>query len=123
MAVFYSKVNGGPYIKERKKIFARHFPTVAAFLDLLKGKNFLGEDSHTLPVVLLQRLESHLMLDRIGKRIAAWNPNCPMFFIHDNLVVLEGYEAFAETIIKEEMKKCIGIAPVVAVEPWTSKAA
>ncbi|RNI23563.1 hypothetical protein EFB08_18710 [Rufibacter latericius] len=123
LAVFYSKINGGAYINERKKVFAKYYPTVVAFLDLLKGKNFLGEKSYTLPVILLQRLEAHMMLDRIGKRIASLNANCPMFFIHDNLVVLEGYEAFAEAIIKEEMERCIGIAPLVAVEPWASKAA
>ncbi|ALI99157.1 hypothetical protein [Rufibacter tibetensis] len=123
LAVFYSKINGGAYIKERKKLFAKHYPTIIGFLDLLKGKNFLGKESYTLPVILLQRLEAHMMLDRIGKRIAFWNPNCPMFFIHDNLVVLEGYEAEAERIIKEEMERCIGIAPMVTVEPWTGKPA
>ncbi|MFC6996388.1 hypothetical protein [Rufibacter roseus] len=123
LAVFYSKVNGGPYLNARKKVFAKYFPTVVAFLDLLKGKNFLGDKSYTLPVTLLQRLESHLMLDRIAKRIASRNPNLPLFTIHDNLVTLEGYEDFVEGIIKEEMEKCIGVAPMVAVEPWVEKTA
>ncbi|MFC6999896.1 hypothetical protein [Rufibacter roseus] len=121
LAVLYSKVNAGAYLNERKRIFAKHYPTVIAFLDLLKGKNFLGEKSYTLPVTLLQRLESHMMLDRIGKRIVSEKCNCPMFFIHDNLVVLEEYEEFATRIIKEEMEKCIGIAPMVNVEPWAGK--
>jgi hypothetical protein len=55
MAVFYSKVNGGPYLKEGEKVCARHSPTIVAFPDLLPGKNFLGDKSYSLPVFITIR--------------------------------------------------------------------
>ena len=122
MAVFYSKLKCGTYIRDRKKVFAKYFPHVVGFLDLLKSKNFLEKESYKLPVILLQRLEAHLMLDRVGRRIASRNPNLPIFSIHDNWVTIEGYEDFVEKIMLEEITKCIGFAPKIQRDRWENKA-
>ena len=95
-----------------KRIFKNLFPTVYDLFSRIKKL-----DKTNLPR-LLQRLESHLMLLVISKRIAKERPTLPIFTIHDSIVTTEGNELYVQQIMKEELEKAIGFAPKFSIEEW-----
>ncbi len=98
---------------EPKRIFRAIFPEVYELFKLLKKT-----DSTLLPR-LLQTIESKMMLDVIAKRIAKEKPNMPLFTVHDSIVCPVGNENYCAKVIKEEMKKAIGIEPSLKFEYWS----
>jgi len=95
-----------------KKIFKRLFPEVYQVLSMIKRR-----DKKNLPI-LLQQIESHLVLKVITKRIAQERPAIPFFTIHDSIVTTEGNEDYVQRIILQEMEKAIGFGPRLKVERW-----
>jgi len=69
--------------------------------------------------ILLQQIESHLVLQVITKRIARERPTMPLFTIHDSIVTTEGNENYVQEIIIQEMKKAVGFGPGLRIERWT----
>jgi len=98
---------------EEKRMFKRLFPEVYQLLSLIKRK-----EKRNLPI-LLQRIESHLILRAITKRIARERPTLPLFTIHDSVATTAGNEDYIQTIITEEMTKAIGFGPRLRLEHWT----
>jgi hypothetical protein len=96
-----------------KRLFKNTFPTVYELFAYIKRK-----DKTVLPI-LLQRIESKLVLDRIAKRIAHERPELPIFTIHDSVITTVGNESYIERIMKEEMERTLGIIPSLATEYWT----
>ena len=95
-----------------KRIFKERFPDVYNLFALIKK-----QDKTNLPR-LLQRVESHLMLLVVSKRIARERPNLPIFTIHDSIVTTVGNEAYVQSVLKEELTKAIGWPPQVALDYW-----
>ncbi len=95
-----------------KKVFKTLFPTVYELFSLIKRS-----DKTNLPR-LLQRLESHLILLVITKRIARERPKLPIFTIHDSIVTTEGNEEYVKQVVEQEMRMAIGIAPKLSIEFW-----
>jgi len=95
-----------------KQLFKKHFPTVYELFSRIKRS-----DKTNLPR-LLQRLESHLMLLIVSKRIARERPGLPIFTIHDSIVTTEGDEEYVKAVLLEEMAKAIGFPPKLSVEVW-----
>jgi len=98
---------------EPKRIFKRLFPDVYKVMSMIKKKG-----KELLPI-LLQRIESHLVLEVITKRIARENPKMPLFTIHDSIVSNKGNEQIINAIMKEELERVIGFAPQLRVEHWS----
>lgn len=95
-----------------KKIFKERFPDVYALFAMIKR-----HDKTTLPR-LLQRIESHLMLLVVAKRIARERPQLPILTIHDSIITTVGNEEYVQTVLREEMMNAIGIAPKLSLEYW-----
>ena len=95
-----------------KKVFKTLFPTVYDLFAQIKKS-----DKTSLPR-LLQRLESHLMLLVITKRIAKEQPKLPIFTIHDSIITTVGNEGYVQKIVEEELKAAIGITPKLSIEFW-----
>ena len=68
--------------------------------------------------VLLQQIESYLVLKIICKRITNEKPRLPIFTIHDSVVTTAGHEEYVDAVIKEELEKAIGIPPAYKIEYW-----
>ena len=113
MLCLYSK-NGG-HSCGMKSAFKTHFPKLYTLICKLKN------EKHNTLALLLQRIESYLILDVICKRISDEKPNLPIFTIHDCIVTTVGNENYVSNIIKEEMEKVVGIAPMVSLEYWEPK--
>jgi hypothetical protein len=113
MLCFYSK-NGG-YSGGMKSAFKMQFPKIYNLICKLKDKK------HNTLALLLQRIESYLILDVICKRISIEKPDLPIFTIHDSIVTTVGNEEYVSRIVKEEMNNVVGIPPMVSIEYWTPK--
>jgi hypothetical protein len=99
-----------------KKIFKERFPDVYHLFAQIKK-----QDKTNLPR-LLQRIESHLMLLTIAKRIADERPELPILTIHDSIVTTVGNEQYVQSVLKEELAKAIGGPPQTSIEYWSPTA-
>ncbi len=95
-----------------KEMFSDLYPTV---YDVFKSIKRHGQANLA---ILLQRMESKLMLDYVAKRIGKECPGMPMFTIHDSIVCPFGEQGYVARVIQEEALKCIGSTPSVSVESW-----
>jgi hypothetical protein len=84
------------------KIFKYHFPLVYELFRLIKETQ-----SNYLPIIL-QRIESFLILDVICKKISALHPHIPLFTIHDSILTTQGNEAIVEDIMAREIQNWTG---------------
>lgn len=112
--VFFSK-NG--YFNQKgaelKRLFAELFPEIYGLIELIKSEN------HAAFAILLQSIESEIILHRCCKRI--WeegNGKIPIFTIHDSIVTTKENVEFVERIMQEELTQCIGIPPKFKREEW-----
>ncbi len=108
MRCFYSK-NGG-YSAGMKSIFKTKFPKIYALMCDLK------KEDHTMLAILLQRIESTIVLDKICGRISKENPNIPLLTIHDCILTTPDNVEYVAKIIEEECCNYIGIAPKLSFE-------
>lgn len=107
--------------KMKKKFETELFPEVANLLKLIKTKfpEDKQEKPHARLSVLLQSIESQIVLHRCCKRIfEEYNKQIPVFTIHDSIVTTVGNEKIVESILMEEFTKYIGIPPAVQKEYW-----
>lgn len=95
-----------------KRIFESIFPNVYRMLAFVKQY-----DKTILPL-LLQSIESKLILEKVAKRISKEKPMLPIFTIHDSITTTVGNEQYVKKVILEEISKMIGILPVVKEEYW-----
>lgn len=95
-----------------KRIFKDRFPDVYDLFATIKR-----HDKTNLPR-LLQRIESHLMLLLVAKRIAKEQPKLPILTIHDSIVTTVGNEEYVQSVLKEEMTKAMGFPPSLSLEYW-----
>jgi hypothetical protein len=99
---------------KHKRIFKDLFPDLYEIFSLIKKS-----DKANLPR-LLQRIESHLILNVITKRIARERKNLPIFTIHDSIVTTDEGDngAYIRKVMEEEFIKAIGFPPKFEVEHW-----
>jgi HNH endonuclease/NUMOD4 motif len=111
MRIFYSdpRKENIPFYEPCKK-FERHFPVTYQLFKAIKANDY------TLLPVLLQRIESFIVIDTICKQINKNHPEIPLFTIHDSIVTTEDNKDVAEAIMREELKAFVGHEPTLAVE-------
>jgi hypothetical protein len=95
-----------------KRVFKDHFPSVYEIFALIKKKD------KTLLPRLLQRIESHLILQVATKRIARERPRLPIFTIHDSIATTQGNENYVKRVLEEELFKATGYLPKLSTELW-----
>jgi hypothetical protein len=95
-----------------KRLFKKVFPSVSKVLEDYKyGDNrFLA--------ILLQQIESTLILKHIVPRIASERPDLPIFTIHDSVVTLVVEEGYVEQVMREEIMRLTGLTPKFGIERW-----
>ncbi|MBK7883021.1 MAG: hypothetical protein IPJ81_03810 [Chitinophagaceae bacterium] len=97
-----------------KTIFRKEFPLIYSII------TEINKDDHSTLALLLQRIESHIFLDRVCKRISIEKPNLPIYPIHDSIASIDSEEnlEYIKRIIKEECSSLIDVAPNLKVEYW-----
>lgn len=98
-----------------KRIFESIFPNVYRMFAFVKQY-----DKSILPL-LLQSIESKLILEKVARRISRENPLLPIFTIHDSITTTVGNEEYVKMIMLEEINKMIGVVPTVKEEYWSSE--
>lgn len=95
--------------------FKELFPTVYELFKLIQqsGKNYLP--------IILQRIESYLMLDVVCKSISKLHPEIPLFTIHDNIITTKGNEDIVEDILLKEIENWLGYKPSIGREDLSIK--
>lgn len=93
-------------------------------LKSVKGKYFKYKNGekvdmgHGRLAVLLQRIESNLILDEICKKIYRTDKNIPLITVHDSIATLSQYKDFVKKTIEEELTEVIGFPPRIKEENW-----
>ncbi len=90
--------------------FYKQFPLVYEMFKWIKEKDYTY-----LPLVL-QRIESYLIIDVICKKVGHLEPKIPLFTIHDSIVTTQGYEGFIEAVMIEELEKWVGYKPKLDIQ-------
>ncbi len=115
-AVFTILFTGNQFIGQEeakpKKLFRELFPTVYDLFAHIKSK-----DKKLLPLIL-QRIESYLVLEVICKRIAKEQPSIPLFTVHDSIATTVGNEKIVRDIMLEELTRYIGLEPSLKYDYW-----
>ncbi len=104
------------------KLFADWFPREAALLRYFKRlsrnqKQKTGTVNNFLPI-LLQRIESKMMLEVVCKEISEKYPAAPILPIHDCILTTPEYQDAVLSIIETTLNKIIGIMPGITVETY-----
>lgn len=92
--------------------FKKMFPEVYALFSMIKSKE------HNLLPLILQRIESFLVIDVGCKRLSKEYPDIPPFTIHDCILTTSGNEKIVDAILKEEIKNYIGHEPKTNIENY-----
>jgi hypothetical protein len=66
--------------------------------------------------MLLQKIESTVILDQVVPRIEREIPELPIWTIHDSIMTVRGQEENIARMIREEAERIIGVAPTVDFE-------
>lgn len=95
-----------------KELFIKFYPTVYKVMEVIKQK-----DKEAL-AILLQNIESYLIIDVCCKRISKEEPDCPIFTIHDSISTIPEYVDYVKSVILEEFEKFVGEQPSLKTEIW-----
>lgn len=96
------------------RIFSQIFPGVYGMINLIKR----GRGQHRAYSILLQRVESELILDKICAKINKAFPHIPIFTIHDSIVTTEEHVPVVQNFLKKIMRQNVGATPKLKVETW-----
>ncbi len=95
-----------------KRVFKELFPGIYEVLSEIK------KAKRNLVPILLQSLESHIVIEVITKRISKERPKLPIFTIHDSIATTAGNEDYVYQVMEEELEKFVGSKPSLRIEPW-----
>ena len=101
------------HYKKERDLFIYMFPSVQKVFDTLAGSDYKSLS------VLLQRIESYLILEIVCDSISKERPTLPIFTTHDNIATIKGNEDYVANVIKSVLKHYIGSEPSIRIEPWS----
>ncbi|WP_147204852.1 hypothetical protein [Segetibacter aerophilus] len=102
------------YQLDMSELFKKLSPKVYELFRLVKSVQ-----QNYLPIIL-QRVESFLVIDVICKRVAQEYPDIPFFTIHDSIITTKGNEALLESIMTQEIEAWTGYKPPLKCKEVTS---
>lgn len=94
------------------RFFKELFPDVFMMFEMFKLKD------HALLPIILQNIESEIVINRACKKIAVERPNLFIATIHDSIVTTVGNEQYVETVLRQELINAIGFEPILVAEYW-----
>jgi hypothetical protein len=68
--------------------------------------------------ILLQRLESRLILHQVTKVISKKLPSAPLFTVHDCVLTTNEYSEKVQSILEKELEAATGIKPGLTIEKY-----
>ena len=95
-------------------MFKECYPEVYEIIRIAKSK-----EKSTL-ALLLQTIESEVIIDRCCKRVSKEHPDRPIWTIHDSISTTKNHIDYIKQVMQEEFKAVIGIAPKLEITNWKS---
>ena len=95
-----------------KRMFQKLFPEVYHVFKMFKS----GDPANL--AVLLQRIETRLVLDNAAKKLAKQYPDLPILTVHDSIVVPPSHQQLCKDILSREAQRLLGIKIHLNDEPW-----
>lgn len=110
--------------RKARQIFKSRFPMVHKIFSKVRGHD-KGDrfSNYARFAILLQRIESHLILDVVLKRIHREMPGVVAITIHDSIMtgmLTNNVEALKKILI-EELTKFVGFRPQVSLEAYNER--
>lgn len=102
--------------KREMQVFKRIFPDIYSVFKAIK----YGKGKHNTLAILLQRIETELILGEACKIISEANPEIPIFTLHDAIITTEIHIDFVEMVMKEVLVEAIGLSPTIKRESWSA---
>jgi len=116
--VFFGR-NSARYVSRSVKLFEKLFPNVfALFAHVKKGE-------HNQLAILLQKIESNIILNRVAPQISASFPELPFITKHDSLLPVQKSGGFivpghtveaVKGIVENVIRQTTGLTPLVRVK-------
>lgn len=100
------------------KRFEELFPKEAKIVKLFHKIG--GKDKNYLPI-LMQRLESKLILEIVCKEVSEKIPNAPIIPVHDSILTTPEYQMQVRDIMEDTLLKVTGVKPGLKLENETSE--
>jgi hypothetical protein len=112
--VFFGKSNAYKY-NPAARLFKSIFPNVQILFDAIK------KDEHNRLPILLQRIESYVILKRVAPRILSELPELPFITRHDSclpskILVCENCVDIAREIMIKTIQEITGLTPIVRIK-------
>jgi len=112
--VFFGKLNAYKY-NPAARLFKSLFPNVQKLFDAIK------KDEHNQLAILLQRIESYTILDRVAQKILADLPGLPFLTRHDSILpsgifVTPDTAEKVKSILLETIKEVTGLMPMARIK-------
>jgi len=111
--IFFGK-NSAIHYSPTVRLFKAEFPNIYKVFEAIKEK------AHNRLPILLQRIESHLMLDCVAQKILTELPEVKFITKHDSLLpssfMIAGKTAEVEKLLPDIIEKIIGIRPTLKVK-------
>lgn len=98
------------------KIFNKLYPTVGKIIKAIKS----GKGKHNTLACSLQRLEAHIILHKVCRKIHLINPEIPLFTLHDSIITTPEHKHIVRDIMIEELTNFVGIKPTLKLEQWNN---
>lgn len=96
-------------------VFKHNFPVVTKVFEFVKTNNYRNL------AIILQKIESYLLLNRVCSVISRENPDIPLFTIHDSIITTLGNEQYVQSVLESELIKGLGFPPKLSIESWESR--
>lgn len=93
--------------------FKSSFPSIYTLFSNIKAV-----ENNFLPLIL-QRIESYLILDVVCKAVDEFDPQILQLTIHDNIITTKGNEKVIEHIMASEIKRWLGYSPTLKIKDLT----
>tara|TARA_R110002050_G_scaffold101765_2_gene210100 strand:- start:1617 stop:2930 length:1314 start_codon:yes stop_codon:yes gene_type:complete len=100
---------------KHKRLFKKTFPTVVKRFEEIKTSH------HRDFAILLQSMESFVMLTRVTNRIANEYPYIKLISIHDSFLCQPEYAKIVQMIMEEELTNFVGVEPITTINLLTNK--
>ncbi len=94
--------------------FKRHFGGIYKLFTYIQMQTDMTKNKtrNYLPIIL-QKIESFLMLDVVCKTISELHPELPLLTVHDSIITTKGNEAIVENLMRCKIYKWMGYEPLV----------
>jgi hypothetical protein len=95
-----------------KKLFKTTYPDI---YDIFAQVN--RKESNVL-AILLQNIESEIIIENVCPYISKYLPDCPIYTIHDSIATTEKHIETVSDILKYICFQYAGAVPTLKIQPW-----